>query len=89
MKLPKVTTRHLLILAALVALGLGFRGWMHRRGDYFSAETTRYAKACLMEGPQLGGDARRRAYYWEMARKYERAARNPWLPVFPDPPEPK
>ncbi len=25
----------------------------------------------------------------ELARKYERAARYPWLPVEPDPPEPQ
>jgi hypothetical protein len=29
------------------------------------------------------------AHYAEMARKYRRAASRPWLPVAPDPPEPK
>lgn len=29
------------------------------------------------------------AYYTEMTRKYEFAVRYPWLPVAPDPPEPK
>jgi hypothetical protein len=29
------------------------------------------------------------AYHEAMARKYDRAARYPWLPVEPDPPEPE
>jgi hypothetical protein len=29
------------------------------------------------------------AYYTEMLRKYQFAARYPWLPVAPDPPEPE
>ena len=33
--------------------------------------------------------ARRIAYHESMRRKYEYAARDPWLPVEPDPPEPK
>ena len=32
---------------------------------------------------------RQTAYYESMARKYERAARYPWLPVEPDPPMPE
>lgn len=32
---------------------------------------------------------RRTAYHAAMARKYRRAARYPWLPVAPDPPEPE
>ena len=33
--------------------------------------------------------ARRVAYHAAMARKYRHAARHPWLPVGPDPPEPE
>jgi hypothetical protein len=33
--------------------------------------------------------SRRVAYHAAMARKYRRAARSPWLPVEPDPPEPE
>lgn len=32
---------------------------------------------------------RRIAYHEAMSRKYDRAARRPWLPVPPDPPEPE
>jgi hypothetical protein len=32
---------------------------------------------------------RRRSHYQAMKIKYEHAARNPWLAVAPDPPEPK
>ncbi len=34
-------------------------------------------------------NARRAAYHAAMRRKYERAARYPWLPVAPDPPMPE
>jgi hypothetical protein len=37
----------------------------------------------------LQGITPRLAYHATMARKYERAARYPWLPVEPDPPEPE
>jgi hypothetical protein len=29
------------------------------------------------------------AHHWIMAEKYAKAAESPWLPVAPDPPEPK
>ena len=42
---------------------------------------------------RMKADAVRRAkasaYYSELIQKYEHAARCPWLPVAPDPPEPK
>jgi hypothetical protein len=50
-----------------------------------SVETT-------MEGsPGYDADSlrRRSEYHRRLRRKYERAARYPWLPVAPDPPEPK
>jgi hypothetical protein len=34
-------------------------------------------------------EASRRAWNRKLAVKYERAARYPWLPVAPDPPEPE
>jgi hypothetical protein len=34
-------------------------------------------------------DARRRQYWARMEAKYRWAARYPWIPVLPDPPEPK
>jgi hypothetical protein len=47
--------------------------------NYPSVGVRREADAC----------AERIAYHSRMRRKYERAARFPWLPVEPDPPEPK
>jgi hypothetical protein len=41
---------------------------------------------------ERAGERRYRAlarYHVELRRKYERAARYPWLPVAPDPPEPR
>lgn len=39
--------------------------------------------------PVQGLRAERSLYNMSMARKYRQAARNPWLPVAPDLPEPK
>ena len=36
----------------------------------------------------FASEQRRADYHGAMRRKYERAARYPWLPVEPDPPEP-
>jgi hypothetical protein len=33
--------------------------------------------------------ARRAEFYGRLREKYERAAEHPWLPVWPDPPEPE
>ena len=37
----------------------------------------------------LEGSRQRALYYRRMSRKYKLAARYPWLPVEPDPPEPR
>jgi hypothetical protein len=38
--------------------------------------------------PIMQAHYRRSEYFEALQRKYERAARYPWLPVAPDPPEP-
>jgi hypothetical protein len=46
-------------------------------------------------GAALGNDSEKKKHkriadhYVALARKYERAATHPWLPVAPDPPEPE
>jgi hypothetical protein len=37
----------------------------------------------------VAGLVRKIFYHESLARRYERAARYPWLPVEPDPPEPE
>src|SRR5579871_4762470 len=62
--------------------------------------SVRTADAMILEGDRIiyetmPGDGpfdcapARRDYYAEMARKYDRATRYPWLPIAPDPPEPE
>jgi hypothetical protein len=47
-------------------------------------------KAFLDSARRTGASSeRRRDYYAALRRKYCRAARYPWLPVSPDPPEPE
>jgi hypothetical protein len=58
--------------------------------------TTKVARTVALDPGELASliPAQRRsgkrlvAYYRELGVKYERAARYPWLPVEPDPPEP-
>jgi hypothetical protein len=46
-------------------------------------------QAARREGEAEANHTRRADYYARSARKYERAARYPWLPVPPDPPAPE
>src|SRR5689334_6607250 len=39
--------------------------------------------------PVTGAQRRKALWHEALARRYERAARRPWLPLAPDPPEPK
>ena len=90
MKLPRLTTRHLLALVALVSLGLGFTAWMERRGVVFQREAARHMEAWLIVGPNADDPrlSERAKYNLRMARKYHLAAGTPWMPVSRDPPMP-
>jgi hypothetical protein len=88
------------IVAFLIYGELTRRRWATLSAGYRSkAELARVIQAWYMgipEGPMKGGlqrgqleDIRRSAVrQGEIADRYERAARYPWLPVAPDPPEP-
>ncbi|HWE37344.1 MAG TPA: helix-turn-helix domain-containing protein [Isosphaeraceae bacterium] len=51
-------------------------------GPLYSASSNDWREA---EAARVG---RRRSYHDRLQRKYEQAARRPWLPVAPDPPDP-
>jgi hypothetical protein len=97
---PRLSVRTALILVAVT--GASVWGWvMWRRSGAFSAIAREHAatEASLsqpwnaatepMSDGRLWTQAERVALYRGLRRKYERAARHPWLSVEPDPPLPQ
>ena len=105
MKRPRLSLRLAMLLVAVVALTLGIgTECMRRRSRFLTLASFHAAEACdgrivplairatMSETELTACDERRLAweeYHAGLAAKYERAARYPWLPVEPDPPEPK
>jgi hypothetical protein len=91
MRLPRIRIRHMMIAVALI----GSAVWIFVRHDRFRWIAATHRGSVPMRLPPIkpsGMDDRRwRLLEWHqsMARKYERAARYPWLPVEADslPPE--
>jgi hypothetical protein len=87
-------------MIAVVFVGFGLSAFrLHRlRLAYLERARTfarsaafyeRVARLCVCPPPLLRKLANRTEFYTRMARTYEDAARYPWLPVPPDPPEPE
>jgi hypothetical protein len=100
MRLPRLTVRRLMIAVAIVGMTLGVVVWCKRRHDRFVGHVSLYERerentAGIWSGPSKVIEARRELarrrgrYFYAMAAKYRFAARYSWLPVEPDPPEPK
>ena len=91
---PRLTVRRLMILVALAGLIAG--GWVEgeRRRVRFRWYEIEYSNRLwdyrlehnLADDPP---DPARLAWHVTMYHKYEFAVRYPWLPVWPDPPEPE
>jgi len=93
MRLPRITTRRLMVLVAVAAI-FAFGAVMVRKAREYRHAAARHAiKARIIEleaGPAtISKDRERAAYHSRMKGKYDRAASRPWLPVPPDPPPPK
>lgn len=95
MRPPGFRLRTLLVLVILSGLGLG--GYtLRRRSDLYrrraaEMEWIEYEFASIRIGSSKSVAAnveQAREYWAALKRKYRRAARYPWLPVAPDPPEP-
>src|SRR5262249_51267935 len=97
MRLPRFRVRTLMIAVAFVAITSGTMLMWHR-----SCEYDRRAKyhAMILTGlivvdGKIAGirdhdlSEAEREYHDQLLGKYDRAARNPWLPVEPDPPPPE
>jgi hypothetical protein len=86
-----------MVVAAIVAVGLGLAAWAEKRRrlsasyrsraeDYQRIKHYRIGMATMFTGER---DARHDRWAYGLVRKYERAARYPWLVIAPDPSEPK
>jgi hypothetical protein len=95
MRLPRLrfTVRRMMVAVAVVGILLGTmtvrRGHSLRLATYHQGQVKRlydqYGEAENFFGRASGGIL----WHSELQWKYERAARYPWLPVEPDPPEPE
>ena len=99
MRLPRFTTRRLMVLVAVVAFALGMWGLKERRNerlvrrDSYSVRVRRH-RIIKQDSENFGRPLHqfwqhRLDYFEDMERKWERAARYPWLSVPPDPPPPE
>jgi hypothetical protein len=93
MRLPCVrfTVRRLMVAVAVVAVAAGGLHLWELRVLYLrTALLHEVLSSLFQEGHACAGrDPGRSAHHQVLRIKYERAARRPWLPVEPDPPEPR
>jgi hypothetical protein len=104
MRLPRVrfTVRRMMI--AVVVLGVALKGvtWLRRRSLEFEARAQYHSARKVWEfasgkdgvchqrndfGEEVSAEEDR--WHYTLEQKYLIAARYPWLPVEPDPPEPE
>ena len=87
MRLPRISTRRLLILVAGLAVVFGLLVALQRRRERLLRLAAEYASAI---NAVYSGDSREHQdmlYYHDgLASKYQAAAFRPWLPVWADPP---
>jgi hypothetical protein len=93
MRLPRMTTRRWMVAVAVIAVGCAvLASLIEMRRERFARIADRHISVFLTPA-QVRDPERRSAerldWHSKMADKYMRAARYPWLPVEPDPPNPK
>jgi hypothetical protein len=83
LRLPRITTRRLLILVAALAVILGILTTLQRRRERFRRLALEYfsASKAVYTGPD---DLTMQGYHADLAAKYKAAADSPWLPLEPD-----
>ena len=96
MRLPRIrmTTRRWMVAVAIVGIVLGVTIERHNRfrkiADYHQGEIMKLARRlAAFAGSSDHPLIPRLDSHESMRLKYEHAARYPWLPVEPDPPEPQ
>jgi hypothetical protein len=101
MRLPRMTTRRWMVAVAVIAVGCAVLASLieMRRAFLIEMRRERFARiadrhlSVFLTPAQVRDpercSAERLDWHSKMADKYMRAARYPWLPVEPDPPNPK
>ena len=86
----RISIRGMMLTVAALAIALGYFLWQQRTGrlaKYYVLKALCHAdgeRAYESDDP----NHTHAAYHGQLKRKYEHAARYPWLPVDPDPPHP-
>jgi hypothetical protein len=100
LRLPRFTVRRLMVAVAIVALACGVAAELLRRHWQFAKIARDHSEIFLARAASEGFPpvpltkiwyprTAKTAWHAEMSIKYQKAARYPWFPVAPDPPEPK
>jgi hypothetical protein len=97
MRLPRVrfTVRRMMVVVAIVGVLIG--GWIagERRREEFDRLARKYSHLshieiiCTIDEAQKRLEVHEQKYFEQMTLKYRWAAKYPWLPVWPDSPEPE
>jgi hypothetical protein len=100
MTLPRFTVRRLMVTVAIAGIVLGPLAYLGQRSKRFGQISRVHVRA-MSDGAIEAANLKRRGdprsklasaradYHQAMWLKYFHAARYPWLPVEPDPPEPE
>jgi hypothetical protein len=90
-KVPRVqfTIRRLMIAVALMALVAGLFAGLERRRLRLLDVARVHADPIRVMTAETDIDRPEWQWHFAMYAKYSQAARRPWLPLAPDPPEPK
>ena len=98
MRLPRMTTRRWMVAVAVVAVACAATIALMERSRRFAHIARHHAGALpvISYVDIVSGDETRlswgrcvTSWHAQMAKKYQYAARYPWLPVEPDPPRPE
>ncbi|WP_406698044.1 hypothetical protein V5E97_04240 [Singulisphaera sp. Ch08] len=94
MRLPRLRVRTLMVAVAVVALMAWASRMLSLSVAYQRRADTYWTNLLRVESPGVRGGWRtppteHDRWASHMTNKYRNAARYPWLPVAPDPPEPK
>jgi hypothetical protein len=98
MRFPRLTIRRLMVAVAVAGVLLGGCRWMQLRAARFQSRANwHFARWRTLSDPfppevllRLGWKFPPRArYHFDLFMKYSNYADYPWLPIEPDPPQPK